>query len=98
MIDVLINRHTGIPIAAKPAGSNWSARETDGPDLCVVVLGDPPAEVAARATGVAANPFAEYAVDPTTKLPRMLRQSTIRLRTVVAGATVKMTDMEPTDA
>ena len=81
MIELLINKHTRLPIVAKPPGSPWTARELDGPNLCVVTLDDPPAELATRTgvRGVAANPFAEYETDPVTKLPRMVRQSTIEL-------------------
>ena len=99
MIDVLINKLTRLPVAAKPAGSRWGYREIDGPNLCVVTLDDPPAELARRvaARGVAANPFAEYAGDPVTKLAAMVRQSTIRLRPddVRPGVSVRLTDMEP---
>ncbi len=108
MIDVLINKRTRLPVAAKPAGSKWGYREIDGPNLCVVTLDDPPAELAARVAkrGVVANPFAEYAVDPAwqgdaeaspvTKLASMVRQSTVKLRAndVRRGASVRLTDME----
>jgi len=107
MIELLINKHTRLPIAAKPAGSPclpdggrraWTARELDGPNLCVVTLEDPPAELATAVgrRGVGANPFAEYETDPTTKLPAMVRQSTIEFRAadVRPGASVRLADME----
>lgn len=96
MIELLINKRTRLPIVAKPPGSPWSARELDGPNLCVVTLNDPPAELAEAVArrGVAGNPFAEYETDPTTKLPRIVRQSTIELRAadVRSGASVRIED------
>ena len=96
MIELLINRHTRLPIAAKPVGSPWTARELDGPNLCVVMLDDPPVELAKAVgrRGVAANPFAEYETDPMTTFGRMVRQSTIELRTadVRPGASVRIAD------
>ena len=103
MIDLLINKRTGLPIVAKPAGSAWGYREIDGHNLCVVSAcggprADRPAERLARLDKrrVAANPFAEYEMDPVTKLPRMVRQSTFKLRPADArrGAMVRMADVE----
>jgi len=104
MIDLLINRRTRLLIAAKPApdgigaSSGWGYRELDGPNLVVVQMEDPPAELAARLDRhrVVANPFAEYETDPTTKLPRMVRQSTVKLRRVDVWhkATVAMAKTE----
>lgn len=70
MIELLINKRTRLPVAAKPAGSRWGYREIDGPNLCVVMMDDPPAELAVRVAkrGVVANPFAEHETDPITKL------------------------------
>ena len=68
MIELLINKRTRLPIVAKPAGSPWTAREVDGPNLCVVRMprADLPAELAASLNRhrVAANPFAEYETAP----------------------------------
>ena len=98
MIDLLINRHTRLPIVAKPAGSVWGRRELDGPNLCVVQMTGEGAELAARlaASGVIANPFAEYATDPATDEPVMIRQSAIRVPVadVRQGAVVRAADME----
>ena len=98
MIDLLINKRTRMPIVAKPAGSVWGSREIDGPNLCVVQMDDPPAELAAAidAGRVEANPFAEYAPDPATGRPVMVRQSTVKLRSadVWRGARVRAADME----
>ncbi len=98
MIDLLIDKRTRQPIVAKPAGSKWGYRELDGPNLCVVTLEDPPAELAATlaAGHVAANPFAEYAVDPVTQRPLMVRQSTVKLKSTDTrqGARVRAADME----
>ncbi len=98
MIDLLIDKRTRMPIVAKPAGSVWGSREIDGPNLCVVQMDDPPAELAATlaAGRVAANPFAEYAPDPVTARPVMVRQSTVKLKSadVRQGARVRAADME----
>ena len=96
MIELLINKRTRLPIAAKPVGSPWGRREIDGPNLCVVQMprADLPPALVARVEKhrVAANPFAEYAEDPVTKRPVMVRQSTIELRPadVRAGASVSI--------
>ena len=104
MIELLINKRTRLPIVAKPAGSPWGYRELDGPNLCVVALDDPPAQLVARldrtstssveSHRVAANPFAEYAIEEITKRPVMVRQSTIELRAadVRCGARVRIED------
>jgi len=98
MIDLLINRHTRLPIVAKPAGSVWGRREMDGPNLCVIQMTGEGAELAARlaASGVIANPFAEYAIDPVTNCPVIVRQSTVQVRAadVRRGALVQAADME----
>ena len=98
MIELLINKRTHLPVVAKPPFSPWTARELDGPNLCVVALEDPPAELAASLDRhrVAANPFAECAEDPITKRPVMVRQSTIKLRWVDVrrDARVRMADVE----
>ncbi len=104
MIDLLINRKTRLPIVAKPAGSKWGYREIDGPNLCVVQIDDPPAELAARVAkhGVVANPFAEYEQRELTPggatRSVMVRQSTVKLKSadVRAGARVAMDSMEAT--
>jgi len=102
MINLLINKRTRLPIAAKPLGSPWTARELDGPNLCVVTLDDPPAELAALSYEgcVVANPFAECETDPEqltigpSGAIRMVRQSTIELpvRDVRPGASVRIED------
>ena len=108
MIDLLINRHTRLPIAAKPAGSKWGRRELDGPNLCVVQLSDEPPELAARvaAVGVVANPFAEYlpaddgAEAGWAGQPVMVRQSAIEVPAadVRCGARVALTDIPASEA
>ncbi len=98
MIELLIDRRTREPIVAKPVGSPWGFREFDGPNLCVVTMADPPAELLAAidAGRVVANPFAEYAPNPVTKRPVMVRQSTVKLKfaDVRRGARVRAADME----
>ena len=98
MIELLINKQTRKPIAAKPAGGRWTARELDGPNLCVVELIDPPEDLAQAVArrGVVANPFAERGTDPVTGLAVMIRQSTVKLRQahVRPGARLALTDTE----